>query len=249
MEGEVDMDQIKIGKLIAKQRKEKGLTQQELGDKVGVGYRAVSKWETGQTMPDISIINELSKNLGITTDELLNGELSKPKSSTSKSNKKYLLLLIPIIIIGIVIAIIIRQNNKVYEYDLKSANYSEYQVEGKLMIKGNRLTIDINRIKFNDYNFCSTIIKNYEYTLASYNEALLGVGYNTASNTILSETEISEFQKTFKIYYYDKLLLPKEMVVKNNLILEFKFIDTEDNVINKKIEILVMSAKNDKSTD
>ena len=118
MEGEVDMDQIKIGKLIAKQRKEKGLTQQELGDKVGVGYRAVSKWETGQTMPDISIINELSKNLGITTDELLNGELNKPKSSTSKPNKKYLLLLIPIIIIGIIIAIIIRQNNKVYEYDL-----------------------------------------------------------------------------------------------------------------------------------
>lgn len=243
------MDQIKIGKLIAKQRKEKGLTQQELGDKVGVGYRAVSKWETGQTMPDISIINELSKTLGITTDELLNGELNKPKPSTSKPNKKYLLFLIPIIIIGIVIAIIIRQNNRVYEYDLKSANYNEYQVEGKIIIRGNKLNINIHKIVFGDYDFSKKSIKNYEYELFIKDKVLVGVGYNSISNNIPKEIEISEFQKTFKIEYYDKLLVNRELFNNNNLMLDFNFIDTDNNVINKKIEILVMSAKNDKSTD
>ena len=57
------MDNKKIGNLIASLRKSKGLTQQDLGDLVGVGFRAVSKWERGITMPDISIINELSKIL------------------------------------------------------------------------------------------------------------------------------------------------------------------------------------------
>ena len=82
------MDQEKIGKLIAKQRKMKGLTQQQLGDMVGVGYRAVSKWETGLTMPDISNINELCKILDITSDELLKGELNK-KEATSLQNYFY----------------------------------------------------------------------------------------------------------------------------------------------------------------
>ena len=248
MEGEVDMDQIKIGKLIAKQRKEKGLTQQELGDKVGVGYRAVSKWETGQTMPDISIINELSKNLGITTDELLNGELNKPKSSTSKSNKKYLLLLIPIIIIGIVITTIIRQNNKVYEYDLKSANTDDYQVEGKLTIKDNMLTIQINKINFINYDFKQTTIKNYEYKILSNEKVLFGVGYSDVSEIISQEMEISKFQKTFKAEYHDKLPFSKDIITNNNLILEFRFIDINDNQINKKIEIILIPTNNDKST-
>lgn len=65
------MDNKRIGKLISELRKKKGLTQQELGDKVGVGFRAVSKWENGVTLPDISIIFELSKVLGINVDQLL----------------------------------------------------------------------------------------------------------------------------------------------------------------------------------
>lgn len=65
------MDSKRIGKLISELRKKKGLTKQELGDKVGVGFRAVSKWENGVTLPDISIISELSKILGINVDQLL----------------------------------------------------------------------------------------------------------------------------------------------------------------------------------
>ena len=46
------MDNIKIGKLISKLRKNLNLTQEELGNKIGVGFRAVSKWECGQTLPE-----------------------------------------------------------------------------------------------------------------------------------------------------------------------------------------------------
>lgn len=71
------MQQEKIGLLIATKRKEKGLTQEQLAEQVGVTNKAVSKWETGKSMPDVSIIQELCKILGITVTTLLNGEESK----------------------------------------------------------------------------------------------------------------------------------------------------------------------------
>ena len=83
------MNQEKIGALIAKLRKEKGLTQSDLGAIVGVGFKAVSKWERGITCPDISIINELSKILGITSDELLSGKLNEEHKSLSSKGYKF----------------------------------------------------------------------------------------------------------------------------------------------------------------
>lgn len=68
------MNQTKIGKFIAKCRKEKKLTQAQLAEKLGITDRAVSKWETGKSMPDSSIMLELCKILGITVNELLGGE-------------------------------------------------------------------------------------------------------------------------------------------------------------------------------
>ena len=68
------MDQVKTGNLIAYCRKEKGLTQAALAEQLGVSDRAVSKWETGRSIPDADNMLELSRILGITVDELLKGE-------------------------------------------------------------------------------------------------------------------------------------------------------------------------------
>lgn len=69
------MDQTKIGQFIAKCRKEKKLTQAQLAEKLGITDRAVSKWETGKSMPDSSIMLKLCEILGITVNELLSGEV------------------------------------------------------------------------------------------------------------------------------------------------------------------------------
>lgn len=79
------MDNKKVGAFISERRKVKQLTQQQLADKLGISNKAVSKWETGQGMPDISIIPVLGEILGVTVDELLNGE----QSSCEKTDKKY----------------------------------------------------------------------------------------------------------------------------------------------------------------
>ena len=68
------MDQIKIGKFIATCRKEQGMTQAVLADKLGISDRAVSKWETGKSMPDAGIMLNLCMLLKINVNELLSGE-------------------------------------------------------------------------------------------------------------------------------------------------------------------------------
>lgn len=72
------MDYTKIGKFIAEKRKERGLTQKELARQLGIGDKAVSKWECGRGMPDNSIMLPLCSLLEISVNELLMGEsLSK----------------------------------------------------------------------------------------------------------------------------------------------------------------------------
>ena len=68
------MNQEKIGKFIAECRKENGYTQASLAEKLGITDRAVSKWETGKSMPDASIMLELCELLKINANELLTGE-------------------------------------------------------------------------------------------------------------------------------------------------------------------------------
>lgn len=68
------MDQIKTGKFIASCRKEQGMTQAVLAGKLGISDRAVSKWETGKSLPDSGIMLELCALLKINVNELLSGE-------------------------------------------------------------------------------------------------------------------------------------------------------------------------------
>ena len=71
------MNQIKIGEFIASARKAKNLTQVSLAEKLGITDRAVSKWERGRGLPEVSLMIELCDILGVTVNELLNGERIK----------------------------------------------------------------------------------------------------------------------------------------------------------------------------
>lgn len=68
------MDQIKTGSFIAQMRKEQGLTQTQLADKLFISNKTVSKWETGKGMPEVSLMLPLCEALGINVNELLTGE-------------------------------------------------------------------------------------------------------------------------------------------------------------------------------
>lgn len=70
----IKMDQIKTGKFIATLRKEKELTQEQLGEKLGITNKTISRWENGNYMPDIEMLSLLAKEFDVSINELISGE-------------------------------------------------------------------------------------------------------------------------------------------------------------------------------
>ena len=160
------MNQEKIGMFIAKCRKEKGLTQSVLGEKLGVSAKAVSKWENGKSMPDISIMKDLCDILGITLNELFAGEKIKEKDIQKKSennllnllkinkiikNKQKTFILVTLILLILLVFIIgkilLVEYGFIYDDDLK---YTQIYIQNEGNIKGN---VDINKFGKIDKDF------------------------------------------------------------------------------------------------
>ena len=123
------MDQEKIGKFIKEERKNKKLSQEELGELLGVSNRSISKWETGVSLPDISLFKPLCEVLDISYNELLSGErlnktnyqeklennLSNVISYASKKDNKFNGTLILLMVLSTFLSIyFINVNNKVW---------------------------------------------------------------------------------------------------------------------------------------
>ena len=113
------MNQQKIGQYISKLRKEKGLTQQDLAEKIGVSNRTIGNWENGRNMPDLSLFNPLCEILGITVNDLMSGEKVKEEKYVSELEKNIIntmdynnkksknkMLMIILLIIGAILIII-----------------------------------------------------------------------------------------------------------------------------------------------
>lgn len=84
------MDQIKIGNFIQEKRKDKGLTQSDVAEKLNVTDRAISKWENGNCIPDASNIQELCKILNITINDLFSGCVIDMKDNEKKLEENLL---------------------------------------------------------------------------------------------------------------------------------------------------------------
>ena len=74
------MEQVAIGKFIAKKRKEQNMTQEQLAERLSVSNKTISKWETGKCMPDYTVIKSLCEELQVTVSELMDAEETEGKS-------------------------------------------------------------------------------------------------------------------------------------------------------------------------
>lgn len=81
------MDQIKTGKFIASCRKERGLTQETLGEKLGLSNKTISRWETGVYMPGIDMLEPLGEVLGVSVHELLAGQRLEPENFQKEADE------------------------------------------------------------------------------------------------------------------------------------------------------------------
>jgi len=160
------MNQEKIGNFIRELRNEMKMTQQELAEKIGVTDRAISKWENGRGSPDISLLIPLSKELGITVLELLNGEKVNDENNAivdliKENNKKtkiwkflFLGIINIILIIMILISIFCYIIPKKYENSSTQGVTTAISSSMEPTIKsGNTIIynkVDINKVKKND---------------------------------------------------------------------------------------------------
>ena len=112
------MDQIKIGKFIAEERKQKGYTQKKLAEILGISDKTISKWERGNGFPEVSLLLPLCNDLEITVNELLTGQRLQEVDYKKKAeenmvnlvkeaqeNKKKIVLSFMVVIMDLIAAI------------------------------------------------------------------------------------------------------------------------------------------------
>jgi transcriptional regulator with XRE-family HTH domain len=193
------MSEKKIGEFIATKRKEKGLTQQELGEKLFVTDKAVSKWERGISFPDITLLKKLASVLEVDIEDILEGEnKSKKKSIESKieeirnqinkkNQKRRNQLIIGIVALFVVLVIVIFKNIS-FGYSIKTVHYSHTNRDiklgiprGSFFIKNNDRSYSIRNLR--SANIIENETKRYLKTLK----------YSNCNDTIYYYDEDSNF--------------------------------------------------------
>ncbi len=135
------MENENIGKLISKIRKEKGMTQKDLADKLNVTDRAVSKWERGLCCPDISLLKDLSSILDISISKLICGEelsdesINKTIQFTEKNIKQRIIKYFNIVLISIIILLIIFIVLNILKVEFRYHKKYKYTVDYEAMVK------------------------------------------------------------------------------------------------------------------
>ena len=218
------MNQEKIGKFIARCRKDKNLTQEQLANKLGISDRAVSKWENGKCLMDISLLKPLSEYLDVSVVEILSGEkiinekvyvkaeevtlntLDYAESKIKNNKLKTIIIIIASLIILFIMIFIIYKSVLLMKYNVEPiSNYEEFVInlDFKNTIKVYKKTIDNNDyliesdIKFrNDFRKYTKI---KEKNIIKYNL------YN--DNTVESAFWISQSTQYIDVFTSDSMAL------------------------------------------
>lgn len=173
------MNQERIGKLISKIRKEKGLTQKELAEKLKISEKTISKWECGNSIPDISIVNELSTILEIDVRDLLNGKMqdkSYIRKTAIRSRIRKVAEIIFLILCSIITSYITKNYiEKKYDEVNITANDKDFSATAKIFINPKGKTLVLNNILYQGESAGTSkepLVKNLSIFIISGEETL-----------------------------------------------------------------------------
>ena len=235
----VDLE--KIGDFIARLRKEKGLTQEKLGEALGVSSKTISKWERGVNAPDISLLNSLSSILEVDVEELLNGE-KKENENASKNRKKFILKvmvgLLFLVLLSFPILFTIFNYNTVWIYRIQSKT-DQYLVDGFAMFNRARNLILIHNIDLMD----STIgtveedkIKTLQVSFVSGDKTISSFQFDSSDSSGLQPFH---FYLLNRVYYVDAVVKNEPNAIEicdlAQMKIHIEYINQEDK--QKEIEI------------
>lgn len=188
------MDQNKIGNLIKELRKKNNLTQEKFAEKYGVTYQAVSKWENGKNIPDISLLKQICDDYNININDLLDGRTGH------KKNKKKLLIIsiiVSIILIVLLVSFLVFHDDS-FTFKTLTSNCSNFEISGSIAYNKSKSYLYISNIDYcggkddnlytkiecNLYEEVGTVKKkigNYNYddnVLIKLNDFLKNVNFN-----------------------------------------------------------------------
>jgi len=260
------MNYKKIGEYIANKRKEKNLTQQELADKMHVSVKAISKWECGKGIPEISNLQILAKNLDVSIIDILNGKDSKKedvvveyvKKENKKKNTKIWFLTCLILLLVILFAFglyFVNNYNKIYAYRLSGESEHFSFDSGFVLASNYNNIISTGNLRFKDreyekkfYITSIDFICNDKRIMGS--NALIDKTFlnieKSGYNDLLKDRIDEDSKLVINInYIYDnqvvneKVELNKELVFKNNKILNTKEEKNSEELENDNEEVKV----------
>lgn len=171
------MNQEKVGQFIKKLRKENNLTQAELANKYGVTYQAVSKWENGKNLPDVSLLKQMSKDFNIEINDLLEGKIIA-KNTKSKKNFYIVIIIVLFLLALVLLDIFLFHKDDSFEFKKLASNCSNFTISGSIAYNNNKSSIYISNV-----NYCG----GDDDTKYQYIECVL---YESNNNT---DTKIDTF--------------------------------------------------------
>lgn len=252
------MNQEKVGKLIAKLRKENKLTQEQLGKKLGVNSKAVSKWECGVTTPDISIVNNLASILGITTQELLSGTLEHDYKKNNiiqkfliflKKNILWFILTFFLFIINIFLIIFFYKNYKKYYYiEFGTFGEDDISVTAELIVHDKVEFVFLKDIIFQSIDIgtnSETKVSSFSLFLLDGEEIILNYNFNTVYNDDGSANFflISDILQGLSVLENHKKNSEIFRVEHFNPSLKIFYISDHDETITKTYQLKVLNKK------
>ena len=138
------MDAEKIGRFIRELRKKNNLTQNDLANKYGVTYQAVSKWENGINLPDIALLKEMSHDFNIDIEDILEGKISTKK----KNVWPYVISFILISLIIVLIILLLTKNESNFKFKTLTTTCNEFKVTGTIAYNSKKSSINISGIDY-----------------------------------------------------------------------------------------------------
>ncbi len=217
------MDQEKIGKFIKEIRKKNNLTQKDLAYKYNVTYQAVSKWENGKNMPDMTLIKQMSKDFNISLDDLFEGEYSKKNIN----RKNIYIISITLIIITIIIIggiYLFKHNDNNFVFKTLKANCPNFNISGSISYNDSKSSIYISNVSYcggddtEEYsNIKCTLYENNNDS----NKIIDTCNYDKNTKITLEDFlkdvsfTVDNYQKVCKTYSKDSLYLEIEATNEN----------------------------------
>lgn len=254
------MDQVKMGKLIAKIRKEKDMTQDELGELLGINGKAVSKWECGINPPDISILIKLSELLEVEVGDLLKGKypadkieeerLRKIEEANKEKNKKrkikitLVFTLILIVVFSIFLTSITRKKvTSEFKTIRFNSNDTNYSISGKILSTDIGKIVILDNLIYQNENQGTDkepLVKSVQLFLTKEQEIIINYNFDETLDDYgkVKYYNLSHILENIpnKVYELNELNITKS----DELDLEIIYINEANEEIHEKINLDVI---------